>query len=399
MNDRSPTVFVSYSHDSPEHSDWVADLARRLRGNGVEVIFDKTDLKLGQDIAAFMESGVSTADRVLVVCTDLYVKKADAGEGGVGYEKMIVTAELVSDLGTRKFIPVLRQNSHGQAMPRFMGTRKYVDPTKDDGEAFMELLEELHDAPSSRKSALGSSPFADPVADGLEETVTAEQSGDPTWWTTPIDGSSSFLADGAIVTVDRGPFGGDPPREIQWLNDTQIFLRLIPSVPKGFSRSQMDEAIQGIRPMSRDVTDVWIGRNEHGANAFVKIGDGDGAQVQMLSQLFPSGELWGIHTHFFRRKFLAMGTMSDIFRDTLTSYLSGAQRLQLEPPYTAIAGISGIKGKEVATSRNETSGYCVDNELSVRKTVEGPSQVEPNALLSDLYIAIYDSAGVPRGER
>jgi hypothetical protein len=51
-----------------------------------------------------MQDGLSQSDRVLVICTENYVRKADAGEGGVGYEQMIVTAELIKNLGTQKFI-------------------------------------------------------------------------------------------------------------------------------------------------------------------------------------------------------------------------------------------------------------------------------------------------------
>jgi len=43
---------------------------------------------------------VAWADRVLMICTEAYVRKADEGKGGVGYEAMIVTGELVKDLGT-----------------------------------------------------------------------------------------------------------------------------------------------------------------------------------------------------------------------------------------------------------------------------------------------------------
>ena len=30
-----PKVFVSYSHDSPEHKKWVIDLSTRLMSNGL----------------------------------------------------------------------------------------------------------------------------------------------------------------------------------------------------------------------------------------------------------------------------------------------------------------------------------------------------------------------------
>ena len=40
---------------------------------------------------------VRDSDWVVVVCTDKYVEKANKGMGGAGYEKMIMTAELVKN--------------------------------------------------------------------------------------------------------------------------------------------------------------------------------------------------------------------------------------------------------------------------------------------------------------
>ncbi len=104
----APVVFISYSHDSPAHKQWVAKLATKLRGNGIDAILDQWDLSLGDDVTRFMEDRLSSSERVLVICTDEYVRKANEGIGGVGYEKMIVTAELVRNLGTNKFIPIIR---------------------------------------------------------------------------------------------------------------------------------------------------------------------------------------------------------------------------------------------------------------------------------------------------
>lgn len=157
---KPPLVFISYSHDSRQHRLWVADLSARLRMNGVEVILDQLDLSPGEDVALFMEHGLAIADRVLAVCTDQYVRKADAGMGGVGYERMIVTAELLRNLGTRKFIPVIRQASSAQMMPRFMGTRFFIDLRDDAEEPFQTLLRELHQQPAIKKPPLGRNPFS-----------------------------------------------------------------------------------------------------------------------------------------------------------------------------------------------------------------------------------------------
>ena len=65
----APTVFISYSHESPKHKQWVGKLASALVENGVEVTLDQWDLHLGEDITLFMERGLARADRVLLICT------------------------------------------------------------------------------------------------------------------------------------------------------------------------------------------------------------------------------------------------------------------------------------------------------------------------------------------
>lgn len=157
----NPKVFIAYSHDSPEHKRWVSELAAQLRHNGIDAILDQWDLGLGNDITRFMERGIVDADRVLVICTDQYVSKANAGEGGVGYERMIVNAELVQNLGTDKFIPIIRQASRREKTPTFLGTRVYADFRNDsqfDAEC-EKLIRELHEMPIVEKPPLGKSPF------------------------------------------------------------------------------------------------------------------------------------------------------------------------------------------------------------------------------------------------
>ncbi|WP_197151311.1 toll/interleukin-1 receptor domain-containing protein [Synechococcus sp. CBW1108] len=79
---QNPSVFISYSHDSDSHKDWVYQLACELVKNGVEVTLDQWDIQLGSNIHKFMEKGLTNADRVLVVCTDNYNTKSNEGLGG-----------------------------------------------------------------------------------------------------------------------------------------------------------------------------------------------------------------------------------------------------------------------------------------------------------------------------
>lgn len=158
----APLVFISYSHDSPEHKKWVSELARYLMDNGVKVILDQWELGLGDDVPKFMEKSVKIADRVLMICSETYVTKANEGSGGVGYEAMIVTGEIIRDLGTSKFIPVVRQGNGEIVLPDSVSTRFYVDfsERQDFIQSLETLLRELHKAPALPKPSLGKNPFA-----------------------------------------------------------------------------------------------------------------------------------------------------------------------------------------------------------------------------------------------
>ena len=65
-NNRAPKkVFISYSWSSEEK---VCEIVERLMYSGIDVVFDKYDLKEGQDKYVFMEKSVNddTVDRVLI---------------------------------------------------------------------------------------------------------------------------------------------------------------------------------------------------------------------------------------------------------------------------------------------------------------------------------------------
>ena len=149
-----PKVFISYSHDTPEHKRWVSELGAKLHRKGVEVILDQWNLGLGDDLVLFMERGIRDSDKILVICTDSYVRKANAGEGGVGYESRIITRQLVQDLGTNKFIPIIRQALEEDKIPVFLGTQVYIDFTEEGefDEKFNELLRECLQVSDLQKS-------------------------------------------------------------------------------------------------------------------------------------------------------------------------------------------------------------------------------------------------------
>ncbi len=156
-----PVVFISYSHDSEDHKNWVLQLATRLRSNGVNVLLDRWNLTLGKDLPSFMERGLSNSNRVLCICSDEYNSKADGLKGGVGYEKQIMTADMLTDLNRNWVIPVIRSVTSETKTPTFLKGRVYVS-FEDDSKyesSYEELLRDLLDEPILPIPPIGENPF------------------------------------------------------------------------------------------------------------------------------------------------------------------------------------------------------------------------------------------------
>lgn len=156
-----PSVFISYSHDSDAHKDWVLQLATRLRNNGVNAVLDRWNLKLGSDVASFMERGLSKSNRVICVCSDKYVEKANGGKGGAGYEKQIMTAEYVKDQNTNWVVPLIKNNPTEKKTPTFLNGRMYIsfEDANLYESKYEELLRDILDEPVLPVPAIGKNPF------------------------------------------------------------------------------------------------------------------------------------------------------------------------------------------------------------------------------------------------
>jgi hypothetical protein len=107
-----------------------------------------------------MELGLASADRVLMVCTEKYVEKANSGSGGVGFEKMIVTADLLKTIDSNKIIPLVRQ-SGSRSVPMFLRSKLFLDFSRPDQFEFSfdELIRDLHNCPLFEKPAVANNTF------------------------------------------------------------------------------------------------------------------------------------------------------------------------------------------------------------------------------------------------
>ncbi len=158
------TVFISYSHDSPEHSDRVLALSDKLREMGVDVELDQYHVRPPQGWPRWCEEMLrpENAKFVLMICTPTYrdrvENKVAADEGrGVFWEGGDIYQYLYDDKGNTRFIPVLLGDATEDGIPRpLKGHARYRVKAYDLSDpGFEGLYRELTRQPAVVKPALG----------------------------------------------------------------------------------------------------------------------------------------------------------------------------------------------------------------------------------------------------
>lgn len=138
---KKPKVFISYSWSSPEHQEWVLDLAEKLHNDNIDPVIDKWDLREGQSAIDFMESMVvdSTIDKIIMVIDKEYQVKADSRGGGVGTESTILSNVLYGKKSTSNIVAVIAEP--GSKPPVFYSGRIFIDLSSE--ETYAENYENL----------------------------------------------------------------------------------------------------------------------------------------------------------------------------------------------------------------------------------------------------------------
>jgi len=157
-SDNIETVFISYSWDDIDHKEWVLILANNLITNGVNVILDRYELGLGKSLPFFVEQSIKVADRIVIILTPNYKKKAENRKGGVGYEYSIMNSELYNNqTNNDRIIPVLRKGNSDESIPDFIKQYIHLDMSNDEKyeNSFNDLLREIYDEPEIIKPILG----------------------------------------------------------------------------------------------------------------------------------------------------------------------------------------------------------------------------------------------------
>jgi len=174
----TPKIFISYSWDGDKHKAWVKNLADRLFNKGVNVVLDQYEAQAGDHITYFMERAVTDTDKVLLILTEGYKRKADELKGGVGFERSLINAEWYKNqTGNNKFIPVLRGKDADKCKPVFIGSFIYIDMSDDAlfEEKFKELYFRVYDEPMLKKPKVGQRPDFDELRGTPPQVSTVQR--------------------------------------------------------------------------------------------------------------------------------------------------------------------------------------------------------------------------------
>lgn len=157
---KTKKVFLSYSTEFPEHQEWVIALGDQLSKHGIDNTIDVHELKLGQDMYAFMERIISPEyDHVIILSDSSYVRKANARLGGVGAEVQLLTQQVYNAINQTRVIPVFTEwDEQGEpTLPIFLKGRFALDFTNPEnyGQQYAKLCLAILGESIYDKKALG----------------------------------------------------------------------------------------------------------------------------------------------------------------------------------------------------------------------------------------------------
>ena len=165
MEEFKPKVFISYTWTNNEYINKVADFAKRLIQDGIDVLFDQFEMKPGKSLNNYMEKCVNdpTVTNVLLLLSPDYKEKADSRTGGTGIETQIISTEVYNNLDNEKFIPILfetRGKNPGDCVPTYLKDRYRLDLSNPNTyeDMYMAVVRTIYRQETFIKPQLGIKP-------------------------------------------------------------------------------------------------------------------------------------------------------------------------------------------------------------------------------------------------
>lgn len=219
---------------------------------------------------------------------------------------------------------------------------------------------------------------------------------------------SSFLADDKVFAhIEHPSFEPGEEAEVKWKNGPQAYIRFRSIVASEvFTRVQLLKKLSEppiLEPFGR-FRGTWTSLNDFGAVVFNTDGRAEQqTSAKCLSQLFLSGEIWGINQTLFGNDaqhgpYIASEAMEEQFARALHNYIAFCSRhLHASQPFKVVAGIDGIKNVRLAyadaSGMTRFSRPCIVDHTGTTADI-ADSEKEPRAVLNTLFSNLYDSCGI-----
>lgn len=201
-------VFISYTHDAPEHASRVLELSDRLRSEGIDAMIDRYEETPPEGWPRWMINQISTADFVLMVCTETYKRRFEGNEEqgkglGGNWEGAVLTQNLYEDQGKNtRFIPVVFHVEDTSSIPLVLRSTTHYRLDIEDG--YERLYRRLTGQPSVAKPELGERRVLPPLQKQRSRPVKL--------WNVPYPRNPFFTGRESILAEIREGFasGGGP---------------------------------------------------------------------------------------------------------------------------------------------------------------------------------------------
>jgi TolB-like protein/tetratricopeptide (TPR) repeat protein len=229
------SIFVSYSHDSAEHSHRVLQLAEALRSHGIDASIDADVVRPPHGWPHWCEEQLrpENAEYVLLICTSVYCDRVenrvafDEGRGAF-WEGSIIYDYIYEEKGNQRFIPLLLDGARKSCIPRPIRNHTHyaIDHYDFTNRGYRRLYRELTKQNTKRKPA-GEVVHLDSTYPGVAFS-----------WL--LAGTSPLVA-GDAEPAKSHPTVAERPRQERWAVPTLLALLFVAAVAAFLFRSSRQQ--------------------------------------------------------------------------------------------------------------------------------------------------------------
>ena len=223
-------VFISYAHESEQLSDAVLDFSDYLRSQGIESEIDQYEEAPAEGWPKWMMRQIQGADFVLVVCSDLFYRRANDNSGnddglGVKWETSLILQQLYTlNTNNKKYIPVIFQHSDTKHIPLPLQPYTYYELSKSENK--IKLKDRLLGISKSKRPPLGLKPdeeiHATPLGPKVRKSMFLSSIIDVDLWNEARWKAMAFIGD---LGLQKPPIVGFVFENDQKGNDIFVALK------------------------------------------------------------------------------------------------------------------------------------------------------------------------------